>query len=38
MDVVNESRRYQDVERGYTEALRAVFDAETAVRTARGGR
>jgi cobalt-zinc-cadmium efflux system outer membrane protein len=35
-DVLTEQRRYWDVEREYTQALREVFDAEAAVRAASG--
>jgi cobalt-zinc-cadmium efflux system outer membrane protein len=35
-DVLTERRRYIDVERGYTEALRAAFEARTALNQATG--
>jgi cobalt-zinc-cadmium efflux system outer membrane protein len=35
-EVVAEQRRYLDVERAYTDALRAAFDARTALNTALG--
>jgi cobalt-zinc-cadmium efflux system outer membrane protein len=36
-DVLAEQRRYLDVERGYTEALRAAYEARTALNRALGG-
>lgn len=36
-DVLAERRRYIDVERGYTEALRAAYEARTALNLAIGG-
>jgi cobalt-zinc-cadmium efflux system outer membrane protein len=36
-DVLAEQRRYLDVERAYTEALRAAYEARTAVNRALGG-
>jgi cobalt-zinc-cadmium efflux system outer membrane protein len=36
LEVLNEQRRYLDAERGRTQALRAMFDAHTAVRLATG--
>jgi cobalt-zinc-cadmium efflux system outer membrane protein len=36
-DVLAEQRRYLDVERAYTEALRAAFEARTALKRALGG-
>ncbi|HEX6314057.1 MAG TPA: TolC family protein [Gemmatimonadaceae bacterium] len=36
-DVLAEQRRYLDVERAYTEALRAAFEARTALNRALGG-
>jgi cobalt-zinc-cadmium efflux system outer membrane protein len=36
-DVLAEQRRYLDVERGYTEALKAAFEARTALTRALGG-
>jgi cobalt-zinc-cadmium efflux system outer membrane protein len=36
-DVLAERRRYLDVERAYTEALRAAYDARTALNRALGG-
>ena len=35
-DVLAERRRYLDVERAYTEALRAAYEARTALSRARG--
>ena len=35
-DVLAEQRRYLDIERTYTDTLRAAFDARTALRRARG--
>jgi cobalt-zinc-cadmium efflux system outer membrane protein len=35
-EVLAEQRRYLDVERAYTDALRAAFEAQTAVQRARG--
>ena len=37
LDVVTERRRYLDVERGYSDALRAGYEARTALLTATGG-
>lgn len=37
LDVVTERRRYLDVERGYSDALRAGFEARTALWAATGG-
>jgi cobalt-zinc-cadmium efflux system outer membrane protein len=36
-DVLSEQRRYLDVERAYTEALRAAYEARTALNRALGG-
>jgi cobalt-zinc-cadmium efflux system outer membrane protein len=36
-DVLAEQRRYLEVERGYTEALRAAYEARTALNRAVGG-
>ena len=36
-DVLAEQRRYLEVERSYTEALRAAYDARTALTRALGG-
>ena len=36
-DVLAEQRRYLDVERAYTEALRAAYEARTALNRALGG-
>lgn len=35
-DVLNEQRRYLEIERGYTEALRSAFDARTKLQLAAG--
>jgi outer membrane protein, heavy metal efflux system len=35
-DVLNEQRRFLDIEMGYTDALRAAFEARTALKRARG--
>ena len=35
-DVLAEQRRYLEIEMGYTDALRAAFDARTALKQARG--
>jgi outer membrane protein TolC len=35
-DVLTEQRRYFDVERAYTEALRAAYEARTALKRALG--
>jgi len=35
-DILTERRRYIDVERGYTDALRAAFEARTALNQAIG--
>ena len=36
-EVLAERRRYLDVERGHTDALRAAYEARTALQRARGG-
>jgi outer membrane protein TolC len=37
-EVLAERRRYLDAERAYTEALRAAYEARTALNRARGDR
>jgi outer membrane protein TolC len=37
-DVMSEQRRYLDVERAYTQALREAYEARTALDRARGER